>query len=70
MTGQPASSTTSRIGGSNRLVSAPELADRFNVPVATIYHEWRAWGLKGLKVGKHLRFRERDIDAWLDRRAA
>jgi excisionase family DNA binding protein len=65
-----ARSAPSRLGGSNKLVGAQELADRFGVPVATIYHEWRAWGLNGLKIGKHLRFRERDIEAWLDRQAA
>lgn len=60
----------SRQGGSNRLVGVQELADRFGVPVATVYHEWRRWGLHGIKVGRHLRFRERDVETWLDRQAA
>jgi predicted DNA-binding transcriptional regulator YafY len=35
----------SRLGGSNKLISVQELADRLGVPVATIYHEWRSWSL-------------------------
>jgi excisionase family DNA binding protein len=65
-----ARSAPGRLGGSNRLVDVQELADSFGVPVATIYHEWRKWGLKGIKVGRHLRFRERDIESWLDKQAA
>jgi hypothetical protein len=65
-----ARSAPSRLGGSNKLVSAQELADRFDVPVATIRHEWRKWGLNGIKIGRHLRFRERDVESWLDRQAA
>jgi hypothetical protein len=31
---------------------------------------WRAWGLKASKVGRELRFRERDLWAWFERQAA
>lgn len=53
-------------GGSNKLISAPETAARFGVPTSTIYEKWRAWGLPGYKIGKHLRFRERDLETWLE----
>jgi hypothetical protein len=35
-----------------------------------VYDQWRQWGLKGYKIGKHLRFREREIDQWIDGQAA
>lgn len=56
--------------GSSKLVSVRELADILGVPVGTVYHEWRAWDLPAYRVGKHLRFREREIEAWIDRQAA
>ncbi|MGW0946056.1 helix-turn-helix domain-containing protein [Streptomyces sp. NPDC002623] len=31
----------------------------------TLYGNWRAWGLTAYRVGKHLRFRERDLETWL-----
>jgi len=49
-----------------RLLSVQELADYLEVPVKTIY-TWRHrhTGPRGFRVGKHLRFRWRDIEAWL-----
>ena len=37
------------------------------VSLHTLYGSWRAWGLTGYRVGKHLRFRERDLESWLSR---
>jgi excisionase family DNA binding protein len=56
-------------GGSNRLMSVDEVADYLAVPKATVYAQWRTWGLKAHKVGKHLRFRERNLETWLERQA-
>jgi len=44
-----------------------ELADLVRLPLGTIY----AWRHKGtgppaLKVGRHIRYRRCDVDAWLD----
>ncbi len=49
-----------------RLLSAQDLADYLEVPVKTIY-AWRHrnTGPRGFRVGKHLRFRWRDIETWL-----
>ncbi len=49
-----------------RLLSAQELADYLEVPVKTIY-AWRHrnTGPRGFRVGKHLRFRWRDVEGWL-----
>ncbi|MEV2274756.1 helix-turn-helix domain-containing protein [Nocardiopsis sp. NPDC049922] len=47
-------------------MSPVELAEYLSVPKQSIYERWRIWGLKPIKVGKHLRFRERDIENWLE----
>lgn len=54
---------------SERLLSAQELADYLEVPVKTIY-TWRHrnTGPRGFRIGKHLRYRWGDIEAWLDAR--
>ncbi|MCH7670114.1 MAG: helix-turn-helix domain-containing protein [Acidobacteria bacterium] len=52
--------------GTERLLSAQELAVYLEVPVKTIY-AWRCHktGPRGFRVGKHLRFRWCDIESWL-----
>jgi excisionase family DNA binding protein len=55
-----------RIGGSNRMLSVVEVAEQLGVSKFTVYDSWRGWGLEAHRVGKHLRFRERDLEAWLD----
>jgi excisionase family DNA binding protein len=49
-----------------RLLSIPELADYLGVPVATIYR-WRTAqdGPVGYRIGRHVRYRARDIEHWL-----
>lgn len=61
------SSGSSRHG--DRLLSVEELADYLEVPVKTIY-TWRHHntGPRGFRVGKHLRFRWRDVQAWVIQR--
>ena len=56
---------------SERLLSVEELADYLEVPVKTIY-TWRHrnTGPKGFRVGKHLRFRWHDVQAWVAQRIA
>ena len=56
------------VGGSNRLLSVEELAAYLGVPKKTVYGCWRQWGLKGYRVGRYLRFRERHVDEWLQSR--
>ena len=53
------------LGGSNRLMTVDELADLLGVPKKTIYGCWRQWGLRGYRVGRYLRFRERHVEEWL-----
>jgi excisionase family DNA binding protein len=56
------------LGGSNRLLSVAEVADYLGVPAKTVYACWRAWGLRGYRVGRHLRFRLRHLEEWLEGR--
>jgi excisionase family DNA binding protein len=55
-------------GGSNRLLTPAEVAEWLKVSEVTVKNKYRTWGLKAQKVGRLLRFRERDIVAYLDSR--
>lgn len=66
----PRACEVTRIGGSNKMISVKELAERLAISTDTIYDEWRSWGLPAYRIGKHLRFREREIEAWVDQQAA
>lgn len=50
------------------LMSPADLAEYLKVPIKTIYN-WRSDGSgpRGIRVGRHVRFRRTDIEAWLDR---
>jgi excisionase family DNA binding protein len=52
-----------------RLLTIRELAAYLSVPVQTLY-VWRTNGdgPRGIKVGRHLRYRPEDVEAWLDER--
>ena len=51
----------------DRLLSAQEVADYLGVPLATLY-AWRSRNLapRGVKVGRHIRFRPVDVERWVD----
>jgi excisionase family DNA binding protein len=53
-------------GGSYRLLTPTEVAEWLQVSELTIKNKYRAWGLKPQKVGRLLRFRERDVIAYLE----
>jgi excisionase family DNA binding protein len=50
----------------DRLLTARELARYLDVPVSTLYW-WRhrEEDPPGFRVGKHLRYRQRDVDEWV-----
>ena len=49
-----------------RLLSAQELADYFDVPLKTIYAwRYRGQGPRGFRVGRHVRFRLTDVQLWV-----
>lgn len=55
--------------GIEDLLTVRQLAELLGVPARTI-HSWRYRGTAppGIRLGKHLRFRRRDVEAWLDER--
>ncbi len=52
-----------------QLLSVQDLADYLGVPVATVY-AWRhrRLGPPGFRVGKHVRYRRRDVEDWVKSR--
>jgi len=51
-------------------MTTPELAAFLGVPIATL-RKWRREGVgpRAFKVGRHLRYRCSDVEAWLELRA-
>ena len=58
------------IGGSNRMLTVAEVAVLLNVSENHIYKNWHEMGLTGYKYSRHLRFREREVEAWIQAQAA
>jgi excisionase family DNA binding protein len=61
---------TGTLGGSNRMLSARDVAAILSVPERTVREKWREWDLPAYRIGKHLRWKEREVHAWIDRHAA
>ncbi|WP_309070276.1 helix-turn-helix domain-containing protein [Arthrobacter sp.] len=53
-------------GRGDRLMSTEELAEYLSVPIATVY-AWRSRrkAPPGIRVGRFVRFRQSEVDAWL-----
>ncbi len=51
----------------HHLMSTEEVAEYLKVPITSLY-AWRGKGMgpKASRVGRHLRFRRADVDAWLE----
>jgi excisionase family DNA binding protein len=58
------------LGGSNRLLSSRDVAAILAVPERTVRDRWKEWGLSAYRIGKHLRWKERDVYAWIERQPA
>ncbi|WP_430378437.1 helix-turn-helix transcriptional regulator [Streptomyces sp. B1-3] len=53
------------------LWSPEKLAEHLDVPVKTIYGwNYKGTGPKFSKVGRHVRYRPQDVEAWLDQQQA
>jgi excisionase family DNA binding protein len=52
----------------SRLLTPAEVSEHLRVPITTLY-VWRhqSKGPPAIKVGRHLRYRVRDLEAWLER---
>lgn len=51
----------------SKLLSIDDVADYLGVPKNTLY-QWRTkgYGPTGRRVGKYVRYRPDDVDAWID----
>lgn len=58
------------LGGSNRMLSAREVGELLGLPERTVRERWKEWGLQAYRIGRALRWRERDVHAWIDKQAA
>lgn len=55
----------------DRLLTVEELADYLAVPVATLYQwRYRKEGPTGFRVGRHVRYRWSEVEAWIERQMA
>lgn len=54
----------------DRLMTTAELAEYLDVPLSTVRH-WRLTGAgpRAIHIGRHLRFRPKDVEDWLEKRA-
>jgi excisionase family DNA binding protein len=49
-----------------RLLTVAELARYLGVPVGTLYQwRYRSEGPPGFRVGRHVRYRRRDVEKWI-----
>jgi excisionase family DNA binding protein len=58
------------LGGSSRLLSSRDVAAILAIPERTVRDRWKEWGLPAYRIGKHLRWKERDVYAWIERQSA
>lgn len=53
------------------LLSVQDLAAYLDLPVATLYAwRYRGQGPSGFRVGRHVRYRQSDVDRWIDNQLA
>lgn len=54
----------------DQLMSPAQLAEYLAVPVTSLY-QWRVHGVgpRGIRVGRHVRYRRSDVEAWLNAQA-
>ncbi len=54
------------LGGSTQPVSMREAAARLGVPLSTFQKHYREWGVPARKVGRSVKFMERELLAWIE----
>jgi len=55
-------------GGSNKALSAKEVAEDQGISVDTLFRKWRDWNMPAYYIGRQWRILERNYDAWLAER--
>ena len=68
--GRRAAPQKGTLGGSNRLLSSRDVAAILAIPERTVRDRWKEWGLPAYRIGKHLRWKERDVYSWIERQTA
>lgn len=53
-------------GGSNRLLTPDETAEYLAVTKRVLMDSYKRWGIPYVTVGKHVRFRARTVEKWID----
>ncbi len=53
-------------GGSNKCLSVREAAEHLGIAVGTLRNSYRKWGLEVVRVGGSIKFRERELERYLD----
>lgn len=54
----------------DKLIGPEELAEYLGIPLPSVYAaNSRGTGPRRIRVGKHIRYRKSDVDAWLDSRS-
>ena len=55
----------------DRLMTVTELSEMLGIPVNTLYSwRWRGEGPTGYRVGRYVRYRRSEVNAWLEAQAS
>jgi excisionase family DNA binding protein len=56
---------------SHKLLTIDDLSNYLGIPKGTLY-QWRSkgYGPDGIRVGKYVRYRPDDVDAWIEQQGA
>lgn len=56
------------MNGETELLSPRQVAEYLGIPVATLYQwRYRREGPPGFRIGRHVRYRRKDLDDWIER---
>lgn len=50
-----------------KLLSAKDTASYIGISVFTLYRHWQEWGLVPYRIAGKLKFRQKDVDLYLER---
>ena len=54
----------------SKLLTVEATAERLGIGKSTLYRTWRELGLPAYRVAGRLRFRDTDLEAWIDQQRA
>ena len=54
------------LGGSTQLISMREAAARLDIPLSTFHKHYREWGVPARRIGRSVKFMERELLAWIE----